>query len=147
MTSTTPENGAAWPMFFLVWMKEIADSFCYAPKHLQQSINPWAFNGLVINEKNSGNPAAERAIVSEVSYGQQLGRIEDVVEAIIKKAPEYHKAFDDFTKMRQKIADIKSDSRKERFEAVLTDLKRMKLDDAPGFEACMESIQALGREK
>ncbi|MFT0170527.1 hypothetical protein [Paraburkholderia mimosarum] len=147
MTSTAPENGAAWPMFLLGWMKEIADSFCYAPKQLQQAINPWTFNGLVINEKNSGNPAAERAIVSQVSYGQQLGRIEDVVEAIIKQAPASDKAFDDFAKMRQKIADIKRDSRKERFEAVLTDLKQMKLDDNPGFTACMESIQALVREK
>lgn len=134
-------------MFFLIWMKEIADSFCYAPKHLQQSINPWTFNGLVINEKNSNNPAAERAIVSEVSYGQQLGRIEDVVEAIINGAPPGDKAFDDFTKMRQKIVDIKRDSRKERFEAVLADLKQMKLDDKPGFKLCMENIQALRPEE
>jgi hypothetical protein len=141
------ENGGVWPMFFLVWMKEIADSFCYAPKHLQQSINPWMFNGLVINEKNSRNPAAERAIVSEVSYGQQLGRVEDVVEAIIKGAPRSDKAFGAFTEMRQKIADVKRDSRKERFEAVLADLKQMKLDDNHGFKACMESIEALGREE
>ncbi len=134
-------------MFFLVWMKEIADSFSYAPKHLQQSINPWTFNGLVINEKNSRNPAAERAIVSEVSYGQQLGRVEDVVEAIINGAPPEDEAFGAFAKMRQKIADIKTDSRKERFEAVLADLKQMKTDDKNGYEACMESIQALRREK
>ncbi|HEX8892685.1 MAG TPA: hypothetical protein VF783_05145 [Terriglobales bacterium] len=147
MTSMKSENGGAWPMFFLVWMKEIADSFCYAPKHLQQSINPWTFNGLVVNETNSRNPAAERAIVSEVSYGQQLGRIEDVVEAIIKRAPPDDKAFDAFSEMRQKIADIKRDSRKERFEAVLADLKQMKTDDKHGFKVCMESIQALGREE
>ncbi|PYE14460.1 hypothetical protein [Paraburkholderia silvatlantica] len=146
MTAMKPENGAAWPMFFLVWMKEVADSFCYAPRHLQQSINPWTFNGFVINEKNSRNPSAERAIVSEVSYGQQLGRIEDAVDAIIKRAPPEDEAFKEFSKMREKIAGIKRDSRKERFEAVLADLKQMKLDDNRGFQACMESIQALGRE-
>ena len=145
MTSTQSNNAVTWPVFYLMWMKEMSDSFCYAPKHLQQSINPWTFNGLVINETNSKNPATERAIVSQVSYGQQLGRVEDAVEALINGAPSSDKAFKEFSKMRVKIAGIKRDTRRERFEAVLADLEQMKLDDEKGFKACMESIDALRR--
>ena len=85
MSTTPSRNEISWPWSYLQWPTQLAESFYNAPQHLQQSILPWTFGALVVNETNSSNPAAERAIVRKKSYGRQLGRISDAIEFLIKQ--------------------------------------------------------------
>lgn len=64
-----------------------------------------------INMANSANPGAERAILTEFSYGRQLGRILDVLTPIVKahgdpfgsKATLNKKYMEDYLDMAEKI--------------------------------------------
>ena len=64
-----------------------------APTDLTQTINPWTwwiksfgqFGFININETNSGDPAVEQQVVTQVaSYGRQLGWISEALEIIIR---------------------------------------------------------------
>jgi hypothetical protein len=60
-----------------------------APQELSQPILPgWLFaNSISVTEENSRSPETERDIVAAHSYGQQLGRIIDVVDELIRERP------------------------------------------------------------
>src|SRR6201999_943196 len=60
-----------------------------APQDLSQPILPgWMFAGSVnVTEENSSSPQTERAIVSQYSYGRQLGRVIDVLGELIERWP------------------------------------------------------------
>jgi hypothetical protein len=72
----------------------------------------------IINETKAGDPDLERKIVTEgFGYGQQLGRIVDVLEVLIRHTkdlgleevlkPEERKSFDQFADMAAKIDEMK----------------------------------------
>ena len=59
-----------------------------APDWLGQTINPgWTLAGVVVNPQNSSAPAVEQSVLSHHSYGRQLGRLMDAVEALLDAAP------------------------------------------------------------
>ncbi len=60
--------------------------FGLAPNSLTQSILPdWSF--MTINENNSSAPGTEQKIVSQDSYGRQIGRMMDVLEVLVAREP------------------------------------------------------------
>jgi hypothetical protein len=119
-----------------------------APKELNQPILPWSFTGLVVNESNSSNPAAERAIVSEESYGRQLGRISDALAFLIDQSCDDKsiRAIKDFLDMRKKIEAIKNETEDSRFDRVLADLERLRASDEIAFKDRLARVNALAKK-
>jgi len=99
---------------------------------LTQPIQPgWTFGNVIVNEGNSGSPDTERDIVSEESYGRQLGRITDAVAALIEERPRglpRPKAFDDLLALRDRIEKIKSRSAASRLARIESDLVKLKAE-------------------
>ncbi len=55
-----------------------------APAFSQPILPGWTIN---VNSNNSTSPRTEGLVVSRFSYGQQLGRISDALEAIVATLP------------------------------------------------------------
>lgn len=84
-----------------------------APQALTQPILPgWTFGTAInVTEENSSSPQTERAVVAEHSYGQQLGRIIDVLGELIEQQPPEVRDTQpvrDFTKLSDDINAIKA---------------------------------------
>jgi len=72
---SSPSDNTAWfAQTMNYWYSALRPFFALygAPQSLDQSILPWTFAGLVVNENNSSDPATEQAVVSKDSYGRQL---------------------------------------------------------------------------
>lgn len=145
MSSTSPNTEASWPWSAYVdFQHRCAEAIYGAPRHLQQSILPWTFAAMVVNEDNSKNPAMEREIVRQASYGKQLGRISDALETLIAKTGVKHDdAINDFLELKSRIDVIKHDTATTRFEVVLADLKQLKRDNLAEFRECLKRIAEL----
>ncbi|MBP0590384.1 hypothetical protein J8I87_11800 [Paraburkholderia sp. LEh10] len=145
MSSNSSNRGIDWPWSsYIAWQNHCAEAFYNAPKHLQQSILPWTFAALVVNEQNSNNPAAERAIVKHESYGKQLGRISDALAVLIKNSgTEHDDAFDAFLELKANVDFIKHNTENTRFEVVIADLKRLRENNPTRFKDCLKRVAAL----
>ncbi|CAB3753508.1 hypothetical protein [Paraburkholderia solisilvae] len=136
-----------WPWASMLWPLQFAESLYAAPERLQQSILPWTFAGLVVNESNSSNPVAERAIVSKESYGKQLGRISDALDSLIKQTNvKRDDAINAFLEIKAHIDDIKHSTETTRFEAVLVDLKKLRERNEALFEDRLKRVAELGNK-
>jgi hypothetical protein len=107
-----------------------------APQELSQPILPgWLFaNSISVTEENSRSPETERDIVTVHSYGQQLGRIIDVVDELIRERPAGAPdsgPVREFARLRDDIEAIKARQAAKRAEQVISDLAGMKRRD-PG---------------
>ncbi|MEJ0004727.1 MAG: hypothetical protein WDN30_16460 [Pararobbsia sp.] len=131
----------------MLWPAQFAEALSAAPDRLQQSILPWTFAGLVINESNSSNPVAERAIVSKESYGKQLGRISEALDSLIKQTKvKPDDAINAFLEIKAHIDDIKHSTEVTRFEAVLVDLKKLRRENKGLFDEWLKRVAELGKE-
>lgn len=154
MTASAPSTASTLSANFWqpwnYWMPALrsALSIDAAPQSLDQSILPWSFTGLVINESNSSNPAAERAIVSEESYGRQLGRISEALAFLIDQTgvDKSATAIKCFLEMKDKIEAIKHETEDSRFERVLADLERLKARDEAAFAARLARLASLAKK-
>jgi hypothetical protein len=107
-----------------------------APQELSQPILPgWLFaNSISVTEENSRSPETERDIVAAHSYGQQLGRIIDVVDELIRERPAGAPdsgPVREFARLKDDIEAIKARQAAKRAEQVISDLAGMKRRD-PG---------------
>ena len=98
-----------------------------APQTLTQPILPgWA---ITINGINSSAPQTEIEVVQRHSYGRQLGRMADAVQALIEErgeeAPDDER-FKAFTKMKQEIDELKLDAAATRIDRLRDDLAALK---------------------
>jgi len=108
-----------------------------APQSLYQPILPgWLFaNNINVTEENSSSPETERQIVATHSYGQQLGRIIDVVNELIKKQPEGEldaRSVQKFTEIRKDAETIKArlaEKRVGQLASALATIKQHDLDE------------------
>jgi hypothetical protein len=137
------------PLTMMAWAKPFLS---FAPQALSQSILPgWIFAGAVnVTEENSAAPATERQVLTEYSYGRQLGRIMDVLhDLIIKDWPdgkprpdsvaEFGKLWDDV----QKIKNRPAAGRVQRVEQAIRDLRELRRSDAPAFERLAGELREL----
>ena len=100
----------------------------FAPQALNQPILPgWLFaNSINVTEENSSSPETEREIVAAHSYGQQLGRIMDVLDELIRKQPAGSlgaRPVREFAELRNDIETIKARQAAKRAEQMITDLR------------------------
>jgi len=115
-----------------------------APPNLFQPILPgWSFGNLTINEQNSSSPAAERAIVTEESYGRQLGRITDALAALIEAQPAAARkkpAYAQLLQMHEKIAAIKADVGSTSLARLRADLAALKKNQPLAFKQLLAEL-------
>ena len=97
-----------------------------------QSANfSWLLQGNTFNvtEEKSSSPETEQEIVTSHSYGQQLGRIIDVLNELIAEQPAGEldvPSIRDFAKFWQDTEKIKVQSEVKRIEQAIADLASMK---------------------
>jgi hypothetical protein len=109
------------------WMRSWWTTFGLAPQSLTQPILPgWT---ITINGINSSAPQTEVEVVQRHSYGRQLGRMADALEALIEERGEEASSdqrFTEFIMMKQEIDEIKLDAAATRIDQLLADLAALK---------------------
>jgi len=115
----------------VAWMRTWSSAFGAAPQSLQQPILPgWSFGPVLnITSNNSASPQTEVEVVQRFSYGRQLGRMADALEALIAERGPKAKAderFDVFSKMNAEIDAMKLDAAADRVARLQADLATLK---------------------
>jgi len=129
--STESSGGFPWAGADPAWLRSWWNAFLPAPQSLTQPILPgWTFGPVVtINGANSSAPQTEAEIVQRHSYGRQLGRIADALEALIEEradtAPNDAR-LTAFTTMKDEIDRIKLGAAAERVDQLRGDLAALK---------------------
>lgn len=99
----------------------------WVPQNLSQPIlQGWTFN---INRQNSSAPQTEAEIVGQHSYGRQLGRLSDALEALIEAGglqKSKDKRLVEFVEMKAQIDQLKLDAAEARIERLRSDLAALK---------------------
>lgn len=141
-----PNPWFIWPW----WLSQIMTSATrgpFATGFLNEPILPnGTFAGVVINENNSSDPQVERNIVSEQSYGRQLGQLMGAVAVLISERPAGSKdctELQDLLELKEKIDKIKNKAARSRFERVKTDLARLKLNTPMEYQERINELNAL----
>jgi hypothetical protein len=119
-----------------------------APQELDQPILPgWMFaNSINVTEANSSSPETERDIVAAHSYGQQLGRIMDVLDELIRNQPAGSltaQAVHDFDELKNDIDKIKARQAARRAEQMITDLAELKRRDAEEYQRLATTLRKV----
>ena len=116
---------SGWPPYLdpMAWAR--AWGSVWTPQSLNQPILPgWIFGPVTINEANSSAPRMEWEILQRHSYGRQLGRIADAVQALIEHsgADRTDQRVQDFVSMRNEIEAVKGQAGASRVEALRAEL-------------------------
>jgi hypothetical protein len=103
-----------------------------APQRLWQSILPgWIFAQTVnVTPQNSSAPDTERAILGKHSYGRQLGKVIDALDALIKAqsgtiTEEEQRAIAEIGTLHASIEAIKDEANDDRLARIRRDLKAL----------------------
>jgi hypothetical protein len=113
-----------------------------APEWLDQRFNNgWTFGNVIVTTQNSSAPEVEKAIVSEHSYGQQLGRLTDAVVELAKllKATQ-QRDVEPLIKLAADIRRIKDRAQRTRSEELLDELKALKKNDPKAFAELVKGV-------
>ncbi len=120
-----------------------------APQQLSQSILPgWSL--ISVNEGNSAAPDTEQAIVAKASYGRQLGRLLDAVEALIAERPEFAGKKDAFAALHalaEEVNAAKRDAAKARINRLRSDLVLLEEHEPAEFARQKAALLALLGER
>ena len=139
--SEEPSSWAPW-----TWTAWGAPSPSVAPNSLQQPILPgWIFaNAVNINDANSGAPEIEREIVSQESYGRQLGRVIEALCEMIEERPATARSesMKELLKLQDKIERIKARNAERRIENVRSWLAGLKRRDEPEYRRVAAALRA-----
>ncbi|HSW06872.1 hypothetical protein [Aquabacterium sp.] len=144
--SIPPAAGFGWP-WTVSWPMPgggSAPQFTFAPERLWQPINPgWSFGNLIVNQQNSSAPEVEQAVVSQVSYGKQIGKLIDAIEVLIEAAPAVSKvpAIEEFGKLVDKIKDIKKASMHQRLDRLREELEALKAHDQSAWQQLAAALK------
>ena len=126
------------------WIRSWQAAWRMAPENLVQPILPgWTFN---INSNNSSSPQTEVDVLAKHSYGRQLGRVADALEALIVeqhgKAPGDER-FADFLQMKLEIDQVKEAGAAARIERFKKDLELLKLKNLPEYERLRDELRRV----
>lgn len=145
--STAPATGLGWPFTFSWPMPGSANApqFTFAPERLWQPVNPgWSFGNLIVNQQNSSAPEVEQALVSQISYGKQIGRLMEAVEALIKVAaikPEDQKAIAEFGQLAAQVKDIKQAASHQRLARLREEINALRKQDEAAWQELADSLR------
>jgi hypothetical protein len=127
---STGSTGGGWPWAGIdpaAWMNAWWSRLGLAPQNLVQPIlSGWA---ITINGINSSAPQTEVEVVQRHSYGRQLGRMADALQALIDERGQGAPAnprFAEFTEMKREIDKLKHDAAAARVERLRADLAELK---------------------
>ena len=148
MTADTGLSVFDLPQTMMSWARPFLS---LAPQTLSQSILPgWIFTGSVnVTEENSRSPATERQVLTEYSYGRQLGRIMDVLHDLIKDWPDaksHPESVGEFEKMWKEVQKIKNRpaaGRVQRVEGAIRDLRELRDQDPRVFQRLSGELREL----
>lgn len=140
MSGATPhslwDNWASW------WVGALSPAR-WVPGNLTQPILPgWSFGpNLTINETNSSSPATEVSILQEQSYGRQLGRLGEALEAVLENVgiPEDPRV-ERFLQMQHQIADIKDRAAEEDVARLRAALDRIEKTHPEAYDTLIRDL-------
>jgi hypothetical protein len=120
--------------------------FGLAPGILTQPIlSGWTIGPTItVNETNSSAPQTEVAITQRHSYGRQLGKMADAIEALIEKRPGTGQRDDPyvvFLEMKKKIDEIKLEATAERLDRLADELRAMKTRRPSEYEQLRDRLR------
>jgi hypothetical protein len=145
---TSNQDQAPWWAWTLPWSAALSSRtpwFGVAPQSLEQPINPgWSFgNVITVNSVNSSAPDVERQIVSQHSYGRQIGRLMDAVAALADALPKT--AADERIKQLRELAveveQIKKQMAPRRLEQLRRELEDIKHNDKEAWAQLRELLR------
>jgi hypothetical protein len=126
------------------WMVSWWRGLGLAPENLVQPILPgWA---ITINGVNSSAPQTEVEILQHHSYGRQLGRMADALQALIEERGEdasRDRRFEEFIKMKRQIDDLKLDAAATRIDQVRADLAALKAARPAEYRRLRDALQRV----
>jgi hypothetical protein len=125
------------------WLRNWQQAWRGAPDTLMQPILPgWTLN---INSNNSSSPQTEVDVVSRHSYGRQIGRIADALEALIERQgkPSADARFAEFLKLKQGIDAVKQASAIARIEQLKKDLESLKTRNRADYERARAALREV----
>jgi len=130
------------------WLRTWSAAMQAVPQKFDQSINPgWNFGpSLTINSGNSSAPQTEVEVLQRHSYGRQLGRISEVLEALIAERGKTAAAdprYASFLKMKAQIDAVKHDSAVARVEALTADLAALKTGRPAEYERLRSALRKI----
>jgi len=119
-------------------------AFGLAPQSLTQPILPgWA---ITINGINSSAPQTEVEVVQRHSYGRQLGRMADALQALIEERGDgasSDRRFTEFTTMKREIDEIKLDAAATRVEQLRADLAALKATRPTEYRRLRDALRGV----
>jgi hypothetical protein len=123
-------------------------AFLPTPQNLTQPILPgWTLGPvLTINNDNSSAPQTEAEVVQRHSYGRQLGRIADALEALIKErgpGVASDERFKDFLEMKKEIDTVKLDAAVSRAEQLRRDLASLKATRSTEYRRLRDAVRRV----
>ncbi len=133
MSADTPSPPWPWPGADpAAWMRIWSAMFSPTPQSLTQPILPgWTVAPVLnITGGNSSAPQTEAEVLQRHSYGRQLGRIADALDALIEERGEAAPAderFDQFIEMKKEIDAIKLEAAAQRVDRLRADLAALKV--------------------
>ena len=130
---------------FLKFMQMWTPPMLAAPQRLSQPIlSGWSL--ISVNEANSSAPDTEQAIVAKASYGRQLGKLIDAVEALIGERPPsaaQSPALESLRDLAAEVRDAKLDAARARFARLQSDLALLKEHQPSEFDRQRPALLAL----
>ena len=132
-----------------VWLRNWSAAMSLVPQRVDQSINPgWFGTVFNINSGNSSAPQTEADVLQHHSYGRQLGRISEALEALLNARPKTAPTLPgakDFLDMKAQIDQVKLDAAKVRIDALVKDLAALKKGRKADYEQLRVALlKALG---
>jgi len=117
----------------------------WAPQWLSQPINPgWTFGNVIqVTNQNSSAPEVEKEVVSQHSYGRQIGRMMDAVVALAEATPAAGKdpRVKALIALAAEIERIKVEAKERRSTELLEELRALKRCDP---RAWSDLVKAVG---
>lgn len=149
--STSPgftEWFAWWSWPWRVMSGLVSPFSSLAPQSLYQPILPgWLFaNTINVTEENSSSPETERRIVATHSYGQQLGRLIDVVSELIEKRPAGEldaRIVEQFTELKDDADKIKAQLTAKRVEQAVSGLTAIRQYDLDEYQRLANELREI----
>jgi hypothetical protein len=141
-TASSPDWSAVSAMSS-EWSRALAGAMRGASQAWSQPILPgWTFN---INSNNSAAPQTEVEVLQQYSYGRQLGRISDALEALIEQlvpeAQQKKAPYEPFMSMTKRITEMKSDAAVARIDQLRADLLLLKATHRDDYERIRQSLR------